>query len=453
MKALSFYLIALILAPVTLAGLVLLLVGAPGLRQRTGLGWPALASLAHRWLLHEFDDREDPSAQSLVKALPAPLDTALRLVGFATITGAHLTGYRPAVLRYQPGEPTPGAELLPERLAFVDEVLADCLPRVRQVVIFDAGVNTYTCEELAGRDVRVFEVVDPAIAHCRRRLFADAGIHNDAIEVEFDLLHAAPERRLAPSLAAAGLDLTLDTLFLIEGQLSRCERGRVQALLTELASLPARTLVAFDYVASDYTDPTTSAVRPGGLLARWLDAPLRFGLPTFSPARVPLERFLASCGDWSIERFDAVGAERPGFRRARAGLVLASSPPGQAHVAEPAAAQATAAPAADAASDTATAPQPEPAAPHETTTSATTSAAGPAHRSANAAAQADDLKRIKGIGPRLEQLLHENGITRYEQVAALDDAAIAELDDKLRFRGRIQRDDWVGQARALLNER
>jgi len=61
----------------------------------------------------------------------------------------------------------------------------------------------------------------------------------------------------------------------------------------------------------------------------------------------------------------------------------------------------------------------------------------------------DDLKMISGIGPKLEQVLNARGISRYAQVAALGDAEISALDDELGFSGRIQRDDWVGQAKSL----
>ncbi|MEJ2575689.1 MAG: hypothetical protein P8106_03120 [Gammaproteobacteria bacterium] len=65
----------------------------------------------------------------------------------------------------------------------------------------------------------------------------------------------------------------------------------------------------------------------------------------------------------------------------------------------------------------------------------------------------DDLQRIKGVGPRIATLLNELGIYQYRQLAALTPEAIADIDAKLRFRGRIERERWVEQARALLAER
>lgn len=61
----------------------------------------------------------------------------------------------------------------------------------------------------------------------------------------------------------------------------------------------------------------------------------------------------------------------------------------------------------------------------------------------------DDLKRISGIGPKLEQVLNGKGVRRFADIAAWSDADVARFDDELGFGGRILRDDWVKQAKAL----
>ena len=61
----------------------------------------------------------------------------------------------------------------------------------------------------------------------------------------------------------------------------------------------------------------------------------------------------------------------------------------------------------------------------------------------------DDLKQITGVGPALEKKLHELGITKFEQIAKLKKAEIQKVDDRLNFKGRIDRDEWVKQAKAL----
>ena len=62
----------------------------------------------------------------------------------------------------------------------------------------------------------------------------------------------------------------------------------------------------------------------------------------------------------------------------------------------------------------------------------------------------DDLKLIVGVGPVLERMLQQLGITTYRQIARWTDRDIDEFDAKLaEFPGRIRRDAWVTQARAL----
>lgn len=68
---------------------------------------------------------------------------------------------------------------------------------------------------------------------------------------------------------------------------------------------------------------------------------------------------------------------------------------------------------------------------------------------APAAAGADDLKQLSGVGPALEKKLHEAGVTSFAQIAAWGPAEIAEFDEKLSFKGRIEREGWVEQAKKL----
>jgi predicted flap endonuclease-1-like 5' DNA nuclease len=63
---------------------------------------------------------------------------------------------------------------------------------------------------------------------------------------------------------------------------------------------------------------------------------------------------------------------------------------------------------------------------------------------------ADDLQMLKGVGPKLAQKLNENGIFRFEQIAALSANEVAILDGKLGpFKGRLDRDRVVEQASYL----
>src|SRR6056297_3035265 len=64
-------------------------------------------------------------------------------------------------------------------------------------------------------------------------------------------------------------------------------------------------------------------------------------------------------------------------------------------------------------------------------------------------AAGDDLKLLSGVGPALEKKLHEAGVTTFAQIAAWTDADIADMDEKLSFKGRIEREGWVEQAKEL----
>lgn len=64
----------------------------------------------------------------------------------------------------------------------------------------------------------------------------------------------------------------------------------------------------------------------------------------------------------------------------------------------------------------------------------------------------NDLTAINGIGPFLEKKLNDAGVFTYADIAAWDSAKIAEITEKISFfEGRIEKDDWVGQAKNLLN--
>ena len=70
-----------------------------------------------------------------------------------------------------------------------------------------------------------------------------------------------------------------------------------------------------------------------------------------------------------------------------------------------------------------------------------------------AEAAADDLKVLSGVGPALEKKLHAAGVTSFAQIAAWTEADIAEFDEKLSFKGRIEREGWVEQAKQLAAEK
>ena len=66
------------------------------------------------------------------------------------------------------------------------------------------------------------------------------------------------------------------------------------------------------------------------------------------------------------------------------------------------------------------------------------------------ASGADDLKQIKGVGPKMEALLNKLGVFHFDQVGSWRKAEVQWVDDNLEgFKGRVSRDEWVKQAKIL----
>jgi len=63
--------------------------------------------------------------------------------------------------------------------------------------------------------------------------------------------------------------------------------------------------------------------------------------------------------------------------------------------------------------------------------------------------EADDLKLIKGVGPKLEQSLNALGVWHYSQIAGWRKKEVEWVNNNLKFKGRIERDDWINQAKTL----
>lgn len=63
----------------------------------------------------------------------------------------------------------------------------------------------------------------------------------------------------------------------------------------------------------------------------------------------------------------------------------------------------------------------------------------------------DDLELIAGVGPKLAETLNELGVFKYDQIANWQEADIERIDTHLNFPGRIVRENWIEQAKALAN--
>lgn len=75
--------------------------------------------------------------------------------------------------------------------------------------------------------------------------------------------------------------------------------------------------------------------------------------------------------------------------------------------------------------------------------------AKPAAPKAGKTAAGGDLKKLSGVGPALEKKLIAAGVTSLEQVAAWTEADVTKIDEELSFKGRIEREGWIAQAKEL----
>lgn len=150
-------------------------------------------------------------------------------------------------------------------------------------------------------------------------------------------------------------------------------------------------------------------------------------------------------------------APTPMDNHARAASAAAATPPPSKDEATPPASEAEAAepapqahPIAEKAEKPAPEPAPQPAADKSATAKDGDAGKKPKTLSAPRGGKADDLKMIRGVGPKLEIMLHGMGFYHYDQIAKWSDAEIAWVDQNLQgFKGRATRDDWKGQAETL----
>ncbi|MFS4582711.1 NADH-quinone oxidoreductase subunit E [Phaeobacter sp. C3_T13_0] len=144
-----------------------------------------------------------------------------------------------------------------------------------------------------------------------------------------------------------------------------------------------------------------------------------------------------------------------------AGRDSADSPPPAPKTPQPAAKQAEAAKAAKSDAPKKKSDSPKKAAPKKSSVDEASSAKAsgveaaepvedkPETLTAARGGKADDLKMLKGVGPKLEQTLNDLGFFHFDQIAVWTDEQVAWVDSRLKFKGRIVRDGWIEQARKL----
>ncbi len=164
-------------------------------------------------------------------------------------------------------------------------------------------------------------------------------------------------------------------------------------------------------------------------------------------------------GQPKIEVAPRAGPEGERFGRAISGQSAPATPAAAATVSSVAAAMSAPvvarpkpapAPAAAAAPAPASpAPAAPPPAPPISSISVTTGSGAPVKADAGGAGPSDDLTRIRGIDPLVQKQLKELGIRRFSDLAALTAADVKGLNDRFGAKGRIEQENWLGQAQIL----
>jgi methyltransferase (TIGR00027 family) len=311
-----YYLINILLFPVTLVGYVLMTVSY-FTGRKSGVSGMAQAPLMARWYQHHLGMRPDEPANRLLRMVNrVPLAISL---GMGPVILAHrVSGYTPKSYQYPyEGEITLGSEAH-ARQTFFDRVADRYLPDITQFVILGAGFDTRALNLPKDALIRSFEIDTPATQASKRRMLAEAGIGSTG--VAFVLADFETEDWLT-KLIDAGFNPSQPALFIWEGVTMYLDREAVEDTLRKIASTAKGSVIAFDYFTSEVLESQTMYMRS---VRSWLNAsgePLKFGVDSTPPSREHLAALLQSCG-LSLSEQQTLGQETDG-KRAWGGFAIA----------------------------------------------------------------------------------------------------------------------------------
>ncbi len=141
---------------------------------------------------------------------------------------------------------------------------------------------------------------------------------------------------------------------------------------------------------------------------------------------------------WQCSPVERAGTEAPPYRDAAAAKAAARPTP----LAQPVAA-------AKPASKTVPPRAAKPAAADRPRPAATGKPSRPKGLTGARGGKADNLQLISGVGPKLDKTLQGLGFYHFDQIAAWSKDEVDWVDEHLRFKGRIERDEWIPQAKLL----
>jgi methyltransferase (TIGR00027 family) len=313
-----FYLLSLLLFPVSLLGYVIW-IGKGILGGKTpGVSATAQGPLAARWTEHNLGTRPDEPANRLLPLLPGVPPLALWLTTTPMLLAHGLTGYVPKAFQYPFEGDVPPQYEASARQTFFDTVVDRYLPGISQFVILGAGFDTRAFNLPKDGRVRSFEVDAPKTQAVKREMLDKAGINTTG--VSFVTADFEKEDWLA-RLVEAGFDPGQPALFVWEGVTIYLDREAVEATLRKIAGTARGSVVAFDYFTTEPLESQSLYWRYGRAMTKAAGEPLTFGVDSTPPSRERLVELLRSCG-LSLGEQRTLGQETEG-KRAWGGFAIA----------------------------------------------------------------------------------------------------------------------------------
>jgi methyltransferase (TIGR00027 family) len=305
-----FYILFVLLFPVTLLGYAIWVGKVFLAGRRSGVSGTAQGPLSARWFQHRLGTRRDEPSNRLMMVLPGVPPLGLRLVAGPMLLAHRLSGYVPKAFRYPFEGDIPIQYEASARVTFFDAAVDRHLATIAQFVILGAGFDTRAFRLPKDARVQSFEVDAPKTQALKRAMLHKAGI--DTNGVTFVSADFERDDWLA-RLVAAGFDSGKPALFLWEGVMMYLDREAVESTLRKIASTAKGSIVAFDYFTTEVLESRAPYMRYARAGTSAAGEPLKFGIDSTPPSRERLAELLRSCG-LSLGEQRTLGQETQGKR-------------------------------------------------------------------------------------------------------------------------------------------
>ncbi|MEM9947579.1 MAG: SAM-dependent methyltransferase [Cyanobacteria bacterium P01_D01_bin.36] len=324
MSVLSFLLLELLLAPLTLTSFLLLQVWAVTISKQQQLSITALAPLFFRWLLHIQGIRPDAVTQSFITHLSSSNGALCWGCVGPTLLAANLTGYTPSFLSVPPAGKEHLSNMIHTRTLFFDRAIAQSLDTAEQIVILGAGFDTRLFKFCLGQGHALparalFEVDQLATQQAKIQALKNSQVaFSDVnfVSVNFN------QENWADKLVQAGFVPGKQTFFLWEGVTYYLTEAIVKETLVKVAEISGEgSAIAFDVFSSHFVSGTGEWqwIQPALNILTLMGEPFRFGINLQTDA--PMTRLLQDTG-FQLQSFQTMRNDKPVF----SGLVSAVKP-------------------------------------------------------------------------------------------------------------------------------